>query len=425
MYSLGIGFTVLNSGKSSSATSPIVAWGDSLTAAGYPAIVGGMFSPARSIANKGLGGQDAYAIAARQGSQPVAVSVTGNSIPARANETVWSWDFDLVAGGWYGPVNRNGGKLLVTPTAAPQGASVSLGQTLQNGRQFTVEFDIEIPTGLTVRVSGLSNGVFAANNGTGTNGLNIIASGHYKATLYVGNTSGTPATMDTLSFLMTGGTPGTFTIDNVVMRLPPATADYAVAVTAKNTNILTSGGVYTGTCVGTLAGVHGTMSTDSAGNWAFTRDTVGVAVPSPAGSRFIPDDAATYRDHTAWIWAGNNGVVTSADAAATLNDIAAMVRYLGHNRYLILSVLTSAAQDAARVTVLQQLNADLATLYGHRFIDVYGALRSAGNGSADDNADIAAGHTPRSLRVDAIHLNATGYGIVAQKVYERMRSEGW
>jgi hypothetical protein len=407
------------------ATFPIVAWGDSLTAAGYPALAANLLKPSRSVTNKGLGGQGSYAIAARQGGQPITVSVSGNTIPARAMETVWSWDFESATGGWSGPVSRSAGKLYVTPTAAPQGAAVSLGQTIPNGRQFTVEFDIEIPAGLTVRVSGLTTGVFAANNGTGTNGMNITASGHYKATLFVGNTSGSPATMDTLCFLMTAGTPGTFSIDNVVMKLPAASTDYSVAVTAKNTNVLTSAGVYTGTTAGTLAGVHGMISTDSAGNWTFVRDAAGDAVPCPAGTIFVPDDAAAYKNHTAWIWAGNNGVASSSDAASALSDIAAMIRHLGHTRYLVLSVLTSSAFDAGRIAVLQNMNADLANIYGHRFVDVYGALRASGNGSADDTADIAAGYTPRSLRADAIHLNATGYGIVAQKVSEKMLREGW
>ncbi len=424
MYGFSLGISAARANTLKPVASPVVAWGDSLTAAGYPAIAGGLFSPPRSPINKGLGGQGSYSIAARQGGRPLYVTLNGNMIPARA-DTVWSWNFDTSTGGWGGLASRSNGKLYVSPVGSPSGASVSLGQTIPNGRAFTVEFDIEIPAGLTVRVGGLSGGVWASNNGAGVNGFNVTASGHYKATLYVGSAGGSPATMDTLAFLMVSGTAGTFTLDNVILSVAPVATDYAVAVTSKNTNILTSGASFTGTAAGTLAGVHGMLSTDSSGNWTFTRDTAGGAVACPANMQFVLDDPALYKNHTAWIWAGNNGVITAADAEATKADIAAMIAYMGHSRFLVLSVLTSTSEDAARVAMIQQLNRDLASQYGHRFVDVYSALLASGNGSPDDNADIAAGLTPRSLRVDAIHLTTAGSTIVAQKVREAMLREGW
>lgn len=424
MYGLG-GISAARASAIKPMVSPVVAWGDSLTAAGYPAIAGRLFSPARSPVNKGLGGQGAYSIAARQGGQPLFVTLSGNIIPARA-DTIWSWNFGTSTGGWGGgQVSRSNGKLYVHPTGLTSGASVSLGQTMPNGRAFTVEFDIEMPAGLTVRVGGLSGGVWASNNGAGVNGFNITTSGHYKTTLYVGNAGGSTAAMDTLAFLMVGGTAGTFSVYNLTLTLPPVTSDYAVAVTEKNNNILTSGASFTGVAAGTLAGVHGVLSTDVSGNWTFTRDTVGAAVACPANSVFVLNDPALYKSYTAWIWAGNNGVITAADAEAAKADIAAMIAYLGHRRFLVLSVLASTSADAARVAVLQQMNRDLASLYGHRFVDVYSALLASGNGSVEDNADIAAGYTPRSLRVDAIHLTTAGNAIVAQKVRERMLREGW
>ncbi len=402
---------------------PLVAWGDSLTAQGYPAIAGALFSPARTVVNKGLGGQGSYSIAARQGGRPLTVAVAGNNIPARA-DTVWSWNFEANASGWYGPVLRNNGKLEITPTGSPSGGSVNLGRSIENGRMFTVEFDIEVPAGMSVRVGGLNAGVWASNNGAGINGYNIPGTGHYKATLYSGSAGGSPATMDVLSFLQVGGTSAMFKIDNVVLSLPPLASEYAVAVAAKNNNILTSGASFTGTAAGTLAGVHGILSTDASGNWTFTRDTAGAAVACPANSIFTLDDPAIYKNHSAWIWVGTNGVITAADAEATKSDIAAMIAYMGHRRFLVLSALISSSVDAARVAVLQQMNRDLASLYGHQFVDVYSTLRESGNGSAEDNADIAAGYTPRSLRVDTVHLTTAGSTIVAQKVFERMRYFG-
>lgn len=405
---------------------PVVAWGDSLTQGGYPALAGALFTPSRSIVNRGIGGQSAHAIAARQGARPITVTVAGNIIPAR-QDRVWAWDFETNATGWYGGgvTGRTDSKLVTAASATLHGPRVGLGYLVPSGRALTVEFDIAMDTGMNVRVGGLYNGVWGASNGTGTNGYNITSSGHHLVTLYSGSASGMPTMFDTLAFLTTTPVFGTFSIDNVVLTIPVTASNYAVTITAKNINILTQASTFAGTSAGTLAGVHGIMSTDSSGNWTFTRDTTGPAVSCPAGSFFIPDDATTYKDHTAWIWAGNNGVADEATAAAAKSDIAAMAAWLGHNRYLVGSILTSTDHTAERIALLQRLNADLLGLYGNRFVDIYSALRSSGNGSADDNTDIAAGYVPRSLRNDGIHLNAAGNAVAAREMYQAMRRMRW
>lgn len=419
----------LANGRSASGQSvpwPVVAWGDSLTQGGYPALAGALFTPPRSIVNRGIGGQSAHAIAARQGARPITVTVAGNIIPAR-QDTVMSWDFNTSATGWNAvssSLSRVDGKLQIAVTGTPQGAAIALGQTLQQGRMFTVEFDITVPPGMTVRCSGLNNGVWAANNGAGINGADITSSGHYKVTLYAGHVNGNPATLTNLCFLTSAAAlTGTFSIDNVVLTIPAN--DYAAVVAEKSINILTQAASYTGTVSGTLAGVHGVMTTDSSGNWAFTRNTSGPVVPCPTGSVFIPDDASALRQHTAWIWAGNNGIADTTTAASAKSDISAMIAHLGHNRYLVASVLTSSDYTSERIAVLKQFNADLLDLYGNRFVDIYGALRTAGNGSADDNADISAGYVPRSLRNDPIHLNAAGNTVAAREMYQSMRRMRW
>ena len=62
---------------------------------------------------------------------------------------------------------------------------------------------------------------------------------------------------------------------------------------------------------------------------------------------------------------------------------------------------TAIARDAAGRTLLKR-------------------LQDSGNGSAGDNADIAAGLTPRSLRSDALHLNAAGDAVVFAFVKEAL-----
>lgn len=86
-----------------------------------------------------------------------------------------------------------------------------------------------------------------------------------------------------------------------------------------------------------------------------------------------------------------------------------------------LTFQASADGDTApQIASIQALNATLASTYGSRYIDVLGWLQAHGDNSANDNADIAAGYTPRSLRFDSLHLNDAGYALVAQKVFSAL-----
>ncbi len=199
-------------------------------------------------------------------------------------------------------------------------------------------------------------------------------------------------------------------------------ANDPVAVTSKSINILVNSGVFTGTAHGTLGGVPGTISTDGSGNWTFARTAAGVAAPCPAGTPFIPSAGASFRRRIAWLCLWRNGAQAGHSVAG---DIVAAVASLGHDRYLIGAILTSAADDPAAIAAIQSLNGVLAATYGSRFVDLYDVLQDADDGSAEDLADIAAGFVPRSLRSDAIHLNDEGYAIVAETLVEATLALGW
>lgn len=187
-------------------------------------------------------------------------------------------------------------------------------------------------------------------------------------------------------------------------------ASGGVAVTAKNINVLYNSGNYSGAQTGWLAGVHGNMSTDGAGNWTFTRTRPGEALACPAGSQFTCEIGQELQGKTAWLWLGRNGAQAGYGVE---DDIAAAVASLTHERYLVGSVLTSAGDSEGTVATIEARNAALASTYGARFVDVLSALRAAHDGSPGDLEDIAASHVPRSLRHDAVHLNDAGYEIVA------------
>lgn len=228
-----------------------------------------------------------------------------------------------------------------------------------------------------------------------------------------------------------GAVPITVTVsgDNI-----PASG--GVSVTAKSVNILYNAGSYTGTSVGTLAGVPGTMSTDSSGNWTFTRTTAGSITACPAGTAFIPDDVAIYIGDTVIIWAGrNNDLSTRAARIAARDDILAMVKTLSPTikRYLVLSVLNGLNEgtgSAAHTNILA-MNAELALTFGDRYLDVRRylidhGLEDAGiTPTSQDNTDVANDTVPASLRSDSIHLVAASYTLVGNLAARQIIARGW
>ncbi|MFD1912806.1 hypothetical protein [Halodurantibacterium flavum] len=391
---------------------PVVAWGDSLTAgagataaASYPAVAQGLFAPRRTILNEGIGGQTSTQIAARQGAVPIPVTLAA-PIPMRLDR---AWDFAEGLGGWQSRAAANppavvrteGNALVIEAVGTPQsGAQVWLGETLPAGTRCTLDFDIDMGGSGWVEV-GLANAPSASHpTGDWAASAGFSVGGRRSLNLTVGSALSQTAN----SILILAHTRvGTYRISNLTL-----TAHSTVAVPEKGVNVLVQSGAFTGTIAGSIGGIAGVMSTDASGAWTFTRSVAGPVGTGTTGV-FLPAKAATLKDHTAWIWAGRNNFGAPSVVKA---DIAAMVAHLGHDRFLVGAVLPSANDTASGVQTIATLNADLAAAYGARFVDLVAALQAAGTG-ADDAGDVAAGRIPRSLRSDAIHLNAAGYAVVA------------
>lgn len=144
---------------------------------------------------------------------------------------------------------------------------------------------------------------------------------------------------------------------------------------------------------------------------------VGGETSTQIKTRMIAD--AARRSSLVIIWAGRNNY---ADAVTVKADIAEMVASLGHDGYLILGVINGNYGGYERVggagyAQITTLNADLATIYGTKFINIRLALVQAYNaGITQDVLDFADGIVPTSLRSDAIHLNTAGYNYVANVI---------
>lgn len=415
----------------------IVAWGDSLTAGSgvagslsYPVQAAALFDDARGVIAKGIGGQTAEQIAARQGGRAIFVSLAGDAIGAKGSPLQsWSFDFASIAGwtkiGSSGLLDNSGNILRrsgVTDNLG--GTAIALGKTVPSGHTITATFDLtEYSGGSNVVKIKLGPASSSGSVGTwqGMENVTADAIGRHVASHSV---NGASALAYAFRFNGTPVTAASFAIDNLVIE---ERAPYAGdVVTTRTINILQDSGVFTGSASGTLGGRRGTMLTDSAGNWSFSRIDDGDAVPCPAGTVFLPDEARSLREHVAWIWAGNNGVTADPSTVSdTLSHIAAMVGHLSHRRFLVAGTLTRSSDSEDLKGQRLDLNARLSARYGARYVDLPGVLMQAHNGSAEDLADIAAQLVPRSLRIDAVHLNGAGYAIVAQAMHAATTARGW
>lgn len=143
-------------------------------------------------------------------------------------------------------------------------------------------------------------------------------------------------------------------------------------------------------------------------------------VSSQIRSRMVAD--ADKHDWPTIIWVGRNNYSNPTQVKA---DIAAMVSALGHDRYLVLSILNGDVpneyQGEDDYNSIISLNNDLEALYGDNFLDIRSYLVSQyDSGDSDDIQDYSNDVVPGSLRFDYLHLNAAGYELVAGQIASHM-----
>lgn len=119
-------------------------------------------------------------------------------------------------------------------------------------------------------------------------------------------------------------------------------------------------------------------------------------------------------------WEGKNDDLQAIAPSVTLQNVADQIALLTHNRYVVIGVIKSNPETTGTAGAIRvdAINAGYASAYGVRYFDVNAYLRTQGDGSANDIADVAAGIIPRSLmQADGIHLNAKANGLVATKLF--------
>jgi len=152
-------------------------------------------------------------------------------------------------------------------------------------------------------------------------------------------------------------------------------------------------------------------------DWTFANHGVGGETSTQIRSRMVADTGS--HEHATIIWAGRNN---SHAQTTVLADIAAMVDALPHRNFLVLSILNGDFPgehlNAPVWTDITTLNQQLAATYGDRFVDVRTLLVARFDPTlAQDVIDHGNDVPPASLRSDPLHLNSTGYRIVAETIY--------
>lgn len=219
-------------------------------------------------------------------------------------------------------------------------------------------------------------------------------------------------------------------------------ASGGVAVTS-DIDILVNGGLHQTayTARGFLAGIEGTLSTDTSGNYTFTRLSSGSAVAvdetnnrfvlSATGTAFNPGLGAYY-DATKMVCLGRNGPrSTDAERRETLVHICNILRASSarYDNGYVFSVPNSSAEPSGTSAYddVMALNQLLQNTFGPRFIDWrsylvnYGIYDAGISPTAQDLTDMANDVIPESFRSDTTHLNALGYELWGNYAFNFIR----
>ncbi len=191
------------------------------------------------------------------------------------------------------------------------------------------------------------------------------------------------------------------------------------------------------TLYGSLAGVLGTWTRAAGdGSYTFTRAVDGTAVGCPEGTPFKPV-WADYDLNTLVIGLGRNNLGDLPTIKRDVEACSAAQRSI-EKRQIILTVTNGGSitpgvptnegvgtTTGNNVVALELWAESRFTGPGFEVVNVRKLLMQHGDGSTDDNADIAAGTVPRSLRIDAVHYSAAAHLLIAEHIASIINKKGW
>jgi len=208
-----------------------------------------------------------------------------------------------------------------------------------------------------------------------------------------------------------------------------------VTVSAIDVRILSgSSNSGTSTISGWLAGVKGVLSCahhssgDAQDVYSFTRSDAGDPVQCLPGTPFVPDTNGREGGVVIIACGANDG--SNIDAIKAGVDAMVSICTAADRRYLIVTPPSSGPiEEGAPVSPVASHFAEYEnwarSKYGDRVFNVRLWSHQFGSGSDDDNADIAAGTVPRSLRTDSIHWTGDFSQLVAEYLANQIITRGW
>ena len=206
----------------------------------------------------------------------------------------------------------------------------------------------------------------------------------------------------------------------------------SVVVTGQRTDQLAFGGyadLQTREIPGWLNGRHGKLrNPDNGPDMDFTPDD-GEAATSATGTVWFQGDMDQYLNRIVTIWAGTNDR-GERSTDYLVGHVRAMVERIPHGRFFVFTLFSD--PNGTYTTVSAQISdAYRAAFPGNIFdplealLDPQAEIDAGVTYTVDDDADIAAGYVPRSLRSDSIHLNDQGGIALAHAVHRAAQERGW
>ena len=153
-----------------------------------------------------------------------------------------------------------------------------------------------------------------------------------------------------------------------------------------------------------IEGIEGNITYENS-KYYFTRRVSGNSVEVAKGTEIITSGMNDYRDaDIVIIWTGQNDGANTSNISDIIEKQKKMIEYSGSDNYIIIGLLYAG----------DEVNNAMAEAYGEHFLDVRNALST-------DNSNTVS----EDYKSDSIHLNADGYTIVAEQVYNKLISLGY
>lgn len=178
----------------------------------------------------------------------------------------------------------------------------------------------------------------------------------------------------------------------------------------------------------TINGIEGTLTQStnadsSSYSYTFTRNVDGTEVVVDRPALLKTNPSKIYADAIQILWIGQNGTWANEDELVSIHRAA--IRHLKTDRYIIIGLTSDTA--TVRATLEKKMQAE----FGERYINMrtylveYGLVDAGLSATSNDEAQIAQGLVPESLRADSVHFTELGYASIAKAVYARGQYLGY